>query len=81
MSNDLLLQALESDINLTHQRFVVAMEGRLPGMALEQKERYFVILSALVGKLEVPGKGLHEILQEMMTESATIVLQEINAAR
>lgn len=81
MTEDLLAQALDSDINMTHQRFVAAMEERLPQMAVAQKERYFAVLSALVGKLESSEKSLREILQEMMSEAATIVLQEINANR
>jgi hypothetical protein len=46
-------------------------------MPLEQKERYFAVLSALVGKLEAPDKPLRDILQEMMAEAATYVFQEM----
>ena len=81
MAEDLLSQALDSDINMTHQRFVCAMEVRLPQMAVDQKERYFALLSALVGKLEASEKSLREILSDKMAESAAIVLQEINANR
>jgi hypothetical protein len=77
-SKDLLARGLDSDIATTHQRFLAAMEGRLPAMALDTKERYFAVLSALVGKLEVPEKSLQQILHEMMTEAAAIVLQELN---
>ena len=56
-SND----GLDSDINMTHERFVAAMQSRLPAMPLEQKERYFAVLSNLVGKLEIPDKRLGEI--------------------
>jgi hypothetical protein len=56
---------------------VAAMNARLPTMPLEQKERYFAVLSVLVAKLEAPTKSLREILQEMMTEAATYVFQEI----
>jgi hypothetical protein len=34
----------------------------------------------LVSKLEMPEKNLREILQEMMSEAAAIVLQEMGAA-
>ncbi len=81
MVNDLLAQALDNDINMTHQRFVLAMEGRLPSMEPDQKERYFAVLSNLVGKLESNEKSLREILQEMMTEAATLIMQELNARR
>jgi hypothetical protein len=69
---------LESQIRMTHDRFVAAMSTRLPMMPLEQKERYFAVLSALAIKLESPTKSLREILQEMMAEAATYVLQEIH---
>jgi hypothetical protein len=68
---------LESQVRMTHDRFVAAMNVRLPAMPLEQKERYFAVLSALVTKLETPGKSLREILQEMMNEAATYLFQEI----
>ena len=69
---------LERQLRMTHDRFVAAMNARLPTMPLEQKERYFAVLSALVGKLESEGKPLREVLQEMMAEAATYVFQEIH---
>jgi hypothetical protein len=78
MSSDLLSKGLDSDISLTHERFIAAMQGRLPNMELETKERYFMVLNSLVSKLEMPEKKLHEVLQEMMTEAAAIILQEMN---
>ena len=54
-ANELLSKGLDSDICEAHRRFLEAMENRLPAMPLETKERYFVILSSLVGKLEVDG--------------------------
>jgi hypothetical protein len=68
---------LESQVRMTHDRFVAAMNARLPTMPLEQKERYFAVLSALVAKLETPPKSLREILQEMMAETAAYLFQEI----
>lgn len=68
---------VEDQLRMTHDRFVTAMNARLPAMPLEQKERYFAVLSALVGKLETPDKPLREILQEMMAEAAGYVLQEM----
>jgi hypothetical protein len=56
---------------------VKAMDGRLPAMGFDTKERYFAVLSALVEKLETPAKPMREIMQEMMTEAATVILQEL----
>jgi len=81
MPDDLLSKGLDSDISTVHQRFALAMEKRLPGMGLDTKERYFAVLSALVSKLESEEKNLREILQEMMSEAAAIILQELNALR
>ena len=78
MSSDLLSKALDGDIAMTHERFIAAMQGRLPDMELETKERYFVVLNSLVGKLEMPEKKLQEILQEMMAEAAALILAEMN---
>lgn len=69
---------LENQVRMTHDRFVAAMNDRLPTMPLEQKERYFAVLSALVTKLETPAKSLREILQEMMAEAAAYVFQEMH---
>jgi hypothetical protein len=72
-----LFSALDNDIRLAHERFLSAMEGRLPDMHPETKERYFVVLSSLVAKLEIPEKGLHDILQEMMSEVAGYLFAEM----
>jgi len=68
---------LEAQLRMTHDRFVTAMNARLPAMPLEQKERYFAVLSALVRKLETDGKALRDVLQEMMAEAAGYLLQEM----
>lgn len=73
----LLAQGLDSDISMVHQRFLVAMEGRLPDMNLEMKERYFAMLSNLVSKLEVQEKSLRDVLREMMAESAHLLFREL----
>jgi len=80
MPSDLLSKGLDKDIAAVHRRFVAAMERRLPSMNFDTKERYFAVVSILVGKLEVPDKTLREILQEMMSEAAGIILQEMNAS-
>jgi hypothetical protein len=69
---------LENQITMTHDRFVVAMNDRLPVMNLEQKERYFSVLSSLVIRLEDSAKPLKTILQEMMAEAAPYLFREIN---
>ena len=45
----------------------------------ERKERYAAVLSLLVTKLENPALGLREILQEMMTDAMSFVLQEMQS--
>jgi hypothetical protein len=73
-----LEQDLESHIRMTHERFTLAMNDRLPAMTLEQKERYFAVLSGLVSRLEEPGKALKVILQEMMAEAGPYLFREMN---
>ncbi len=78
MSSDVFNSALDGDIRMTHERFLAAMEQRLPTMQPETKERYFAVLSTLVAKLETPAKGLHDILQEMMSEVAAYIFEEMS---
>lgn len=80
MSDELISQALEGDIRMTHERFVAAMEARLPAMSLEMKETYFAILSNLVAKLEDEDKAMRAILQEMMMEAGTMLMQTLNTS-
>ncbi len=80
-TNELLSKGLDSDICAAHQRFLAAMENRLQTMPLETKERYFVILSSLVGKLEAENKHLRDVLQEMMSEAAGYIFQELGSSR
>jgi hypothetical protein len=76
MSSD-LERDVEAQLRMTHDRFIAAMNTRLPAMPLEQKERYFAVLSALVAKLEDVDKPLRDILQEMMAEAASYLFQEM----
>lgn len=78
MSN--LSRALDGDIALAHERLIAAMENRLPHLPLETKERYFAVLSTLVGKLEMPEKNLGEILREMMVEAARHLMEEMGSS-
>jgi ATP-dependent Zn protease len=68
---------LDRQITATHRRLVKAMDARLPSLTLETKERYFAVLSMLVAKLETSEKTLKEILQEMMFEAGSVILQEL----
>jgi len=68
---------LDRQIIATHRRFVKAMDGRLDGMSFETKERYFAVLSSLVAKLEASEKPMREVMHEMMSEAATVILQEM----
>ncbi|HYD49520.1 MAG TPA: hypothetical protein VEB21_14285 [Terriglobales bacterium] len=79
MSDELISQALDNDIAVVHERFVAAMQQRLPGMNVESKERYFALLNTLVSKLEDEQRPMRQILQEMMSEAMTIIMQELNA--
>ena len=45
--SDELERDLESQIRMTHERFTIAMNDRLSAMTVEQKERYFAVLSGL----------------------------------
>jgi hypothetical protein len=80
-SAEMLSRALDSDIAMAHERFVRAMEGRLPALALESKERYFAVLSALVAKLETGDKSLREVLTEMVAEAAGHLMAEMSGPR
>ena len=77
MSDD-LERDLESQIRMTHERFASVMNDRLPTMTMEQKERYFAVLSGLVGRLEDTAKPLKTVLQEMMAEAAPYLFREIS---
>jgi len=79
MDERVLRKDLDRQIVATHRRFVKAMDARLPTLSLETKERYFAVLSALVAKLESSEKPMREIMQEMMTEAATLILQEMQS--
>lgn len=77
MTQRALQKDVDRQIAATHRRFVKAMDGRLDGMSPELKETYFALLSKLVLKLESDEKALREIMQEMMAEAMTEVLQMV----
>jgi hypothetical protein len=80
-SPDRLSRALDGDIAMVHERFVRAMEDRLPRLELASKERYFAVLTILVTKLETPEKSMREILGEMMAEAARHLMEELSTRR
>jgi hypothetical protein len=57
------------------------MEQRLPAIEDDSLERYFAVLSKLVGKLEDEGKTLGQIMTEMMAETAGMVMAELQSRR
>ena len=77
MQSRALQKDLDRQIVATHRRFTKAMDGRLGSMSPETKERYFAVLSTLVDKLETLEKPMREIMQEMMSEAAHLILQEM----
>ena len=77
MDERALQKDLDRQIAATHRRFVKAMDGRLGDMSVQTKERYFAVLATLVEKLEASDKPMREIMQEMMTEAASLILQEL----
>ena len=77
MEERALQKDLDRQIAATHRRFVKAMDGRVGDMSAGTKERYFAVLSTLVEKLETDEKPMREILQEMMAEAASVILQEM----
>jgi len=79
--DDPISRALDGDILMAHARFVQAMEARLPTLELTSKERYFAVLSILVGKLECEEKSMREVLVEMMAEAGRHLMEEMSARR
>jgi hypothetical protein len=69
----------DADIMMTHERFVRAMEARLPTLEQASKERYFAVLSIIVGKLETPEKSMREILVEVIAEAGRHLMEEMSA--
>lgn len=79
--DETIRRGLEADILMTHERFCAAMERRLPAIEDDSLERYFAVLSKLVGKLEDEGKTLGQIMTEMMAETAGMVMAEMQSRR
>jgi len=77
MDERALQKDLDRQIVATHRRFVKAMDGRLGSMSVETKERYFGVLSTLVEKLETTDKPLRDVMNEMMSDVMSVILQEM----
>lgn len=80
IDRDAISRDFDRQIHETHDRFAAAMAARLPGMDLPQKERYFVVLSTLVGKLEDPARPMRQVLQECVAEVLPLVMEEITSS-
>lgn len=78
---ELVRRTLEDDVRMTQERFCVAMEQRLPDIEHESLERYFAVLSNLVAKLEDTEKTLGQIMNEMMAETASVIMLEMQRRR
>lgn len=76
---DAIARDLERQIAELHERFSGAMAMRCPLMSLEQKERYFVVISSLVLKLEDRSKPLKQVLQEVAAEVLPQVMAELQS--
>lgn len=79
--DDQVRDVLEADIRMTQERFCVAMEARLASIEADSLERYFAVLSKLVAKLEDPERSLGQIMNEMMAETASVIMQEMQSRR
>jgi hypothetical protein len=77
MDQRALHKDLDRQIIVMLNRLGKAMKGRLPNMSFETKERYFVLLSALVAKLEASDKSMRDIMQEMMPKAMELILHEM----
>ena len=79
--DDQVRGSLEAEIRMTQERFCLAMEARFPNIEGDSLERYFAVLSKLVLKLEDPDRSLGQIMNEMMAETASIIMQEMQTRR
>lgn len=61
----------------THDRYCEVMEERLAAEGLEAVELYFGVVSKLVAKLEGREKPLRAVAQEMVVESAALLMGQL----
>lgn len=64
-------------IRETHDRYCEVMEDRLADEPLEDVELYFGVVAKLVNKLDDRDKTLREIAQEMLAESAGLIVNQL----
>jgi hypothetical protein len=62
-----------------HDRFGALMLERMRTAGDEEVERYFGMMTNLVGKLEDDDKTLRDVLREMAAEYAAVILMELNS--
>ena len=67
---------LDKEIYEVHRRYIQVMENeRLATISDESKTHYLRVLKSLTDKLAIPGKPLSEVIGEMMSEAAPLLLQ------
>ncbi len=76
---DAIHDQLGEDILTTHERLTKTIAARLPAMPLEERERYFAVLAALVAKLEEIEKPLRQVYREAVAELLPIFMQRFSA--
>ncbi len=68
---------LRSQIAQSHLRLGELMDKRLGSSDVDDLEKYFAVLSRLIGKLEEPEKPLKVVAREMVSETAATVISEL----
>ena len=69
-----LREQLRGQIAETHDRYCEVMEDRLARESTDDVELYFGMVARLVAKLEERDKSLRTVAQEMLTESAALII-------
>ena len=69
-----LKEQLLRQIAETHDRYCEVMEARLAEESVDDVELYFGVVAKLVAKLEDRDKHLRGVAQEMLAESAALIM-------
>ena len=72
-----LKEQLLGQIAETHDRYCQVMEERLAKESIDDVELYFGIVAKLVAKLEERDKRLRSVAQEMLAESAALIMGQL----
>ena len=72
-----LKEHILSQVRETHDRYCEVMEDRLAEEPLEELELYFGVVAKLVDKLNDRDKTLRGIAQEMLAESAGLIVNQL----